>query len=112
MKHSQQFSLKNVIDYEPLTVSPKTSLLEVLALMSQAWADSCLLSAVSADVLAAPERNSCALVVTDEKLLGIFTERDLVKLAATGRELTGVTVAEVMSRQLVTLTQPLCTESA
>ena len=38
------------------------------------------------------------------KLLGIFTERDIVRLAAAGKNLKNLTVAEIMTPRVITLT--------
>lgn len=74
----------------PFTTSPHTSLEEVIYEMSQ-------------------HRTSCALVVEQlaegdkSQLVGLFTERDVVKLAASGGEIKGVKIAEVMTEKLITL---------
>ncbi|MEO0868326.1 MAG: CBS domain-containing protein [Cyanobacteria bacterium J06642_11] len=46
---------------------------------------------------------SCALVVDDGKILGIFTERDIVRLTARGTALGKLTIAEVMTTPVRTL---------
>jgi CBS domain-containing protein len=47
---------------------------------------------------------ACVLVVEEERLVGIFTERDfLVKVAAAGRSMQGSTLADVMTRAPETL---------
>ncbi len=106
MQPNNFFSLERVIDRQPLTVAPETALTEVISLM-QEWANSCYLTesneASDAD-FTGRVNNSCALVVEDVRLQGIFTERDLVKLIATERDLAEIVVGEVMSRELITLT--------
>ncbi len=47
--------------------------------------------------------HSSVLVVENEQLVGIFTERDLVRLTATQADLRGMNVADVMTKQLHTL---------
>ncbi|MGQ4647836.1 CBS domain-containing protein [Lyngbya aestuarii] len=47
--------------------------------------------------------SSCVLVMEKQQLLGIFTERDLVRLTSEGRNFEDVKVGEVMSRQVITL---------
>ena len=47
--------------------------------------------------------NSCALVVEAEQIVGIFTERDIVRLTAEGRDLGPLRVAEVMTSPVKTL---------
>ncbi len=105
MQPNNFFSLDHVIDPQPLTVTSETPVIEVIRLM-QKWANSCYLTESNdsdADSLARIN-NSCALIVEDAQLQGIFTERDLVKLIARERDLAGITVGEVMSRELITLT--------
>ena len=105
LKQSAIYSsaLKEAIDPEPLVVTSDISVEEVLAMMSQ-LRSSCLLPGADTDSLEASEflqtiRASCALVVENRaelsgteallsrspKLLGIFTERDIVRLAAAGK---------------------------
>ena len=100
------FSLELVIDRQPLTVSAETPLDEVISLMHE-WGNSCNIenSEKSDRVDATVYRNnSCVLVVEDNLLQGIFTERDLVKLVATGADTHNVTVRHMMTKEVVTLT--------
>jgi PAS domain S-box-containing protein len=46
---------------------------------------------------------SCVLVVKGNSLLGILTERDVVRLSAQGRPLTEIAIAEVMAHPVITL---------
>ena len=100
-------SLEKLIDRNPLTVAPDTPLVEVINLMSQTWASSCPLpegDTASSESLAASVHTSCALVMERDLVVGIFTERDLVRLVAAGRKLEeGMTVAEVMTQEVMTL---------
>jgi CBS domain-containing protein len=99
-------SLDSVIDRTPLTATSNTLVVEAIALMSQAKENSCELEDTSRSPtleLLKRERNSCLLVVEAGKLIGIFTERDAVKLAASQRDLNGIEIAQVMTRKLVTL---------
>ena len=48
--------------------------------------------------------NSCVLVVSGNRLEGIFTERDLVKLVAAGIDTAKITVGNIMTGEVVTLT--------
>ncbi|MGL5075344.1 MAG: CBS domain-containing protein, partial [Waterburya sp.] len=99
-------SLDSVIDRTPLTATSKTLVGSAIALMSQVKENSCELFDTdrhqTLDLLNR-ERNSCLLVVEARKLIGIFTERDAVKLAASQRDLNGIAIAQVMTRKLVTL---------
>jgi PAS domain S-box-containing protein len=100
-------SLASIVDRQPLTVDPQMLLVEVISLMSQAKGRNCLLPNFdrSPDELeiAVTTHHSSVLVLADERLVGIFTERDLVKIAASQRELKGIKVADVMTTELRTL---------
>ncbi|NJK58618.1 MAG: PAS domain S-box protein [Pleurocapsa sp. SU_5_0] len=99
-------SLESVIDRTPLTASANTLVSSAIALMSQAQENRCELEYTSKSPtleLLNRQRNSCLLIVEAGKLVGIFTERDVVKLAAAQRDLNGITIAQVMTKELVTL---------
>lgn len=121
-------TLDQVIDRFPLAVAPNTPLIEVVTLMGQIHSSCpveqdipCVpLNPPTTEVspsLAAPiigeSRAGCVFVIEDSTqefskpsiLKGIFTERDLVQLIASGQKLRGTTVAEVMSMPVVTLTE-------
>ena len=120
-------TLDRVIDRSPLTVAPDTPLSEVITLMGQ-QRPSCSLNAdiPPTDIyqqlteIANPltssalrdARGICVFVVEksssqsaqNSQLQGIFTERDLVDLIASGKNLKNVTIAEVMRQPAATLT--------
>lgn len=48
-------------------------------------------------------RVGCVLVTDHDTLVGIFTGRDAVNLLAEGRNPEGLTLAEVMTRKVITL---------
>ncbi len=125
-------ALDRAIDPNPPIVSPETSLEEVLALMSQVRS-SCPLpdpdDSVQTNILHSV-RASCVLVLegspaVSEQLntiretgklpdrsaqilaskVGIFTERDIVKMTAAGINLKSVKVADVMTAPVITLTE-------
>ena len=48
-------------------------------------------------------RMSCAFVVEADQLVGIFTERDIVRLTAAGANLSEMAIAAVMTRNVTTL---------
>ena len=123
-------TLDQVIDHYPSTVAPDTPLSEVITLMGQRR-PSCSLNAdiPPTDIyqqlteIANPPTSSacrdaagiCVFVVEkslekfssnsaqNSQLQGIFTDRDLVDLIASGKNLKGVTVAEVMRQPAATL---------
>jgi PAS domain S-box-containing protein len=102
-------SLGSIVDRQPLIVAPDLSLAEVIYLMSQAKGHTCLLSDSSTTPnsnpleISAAARHSSVLVIGDNRLVGIFTERDLVKLTASQTDLQGVTVGDVMTTDPTTL---------
>jgi PAS domain S-box-containing protein len=91
-----QTSLDCVIDRSPLTIAPSGLVLDAIALMNEAQDG----RGESSSIVA---RAGCILAVEDRQLLGIFTERDVVRLIAAGRDLTGVKMAEVMTSQPITI---------
>ena len=112
-------SLASIVDRQPLTVDPDMPLIEVISLMSQAKGRNCLLpdtgvSSASATPLAqsfSPNNTphqSAVLVLVNDRLVGIFTERDLVKLTASQCSLQYVKVGEVMTTELQTLVLSDC----
>lgn len=68
-----------------LQVAPTTSVVEVLQAMAQTWA-------------------SCVLIVDRQRPVGIFTERDAVESISAGIQLDHLTIANVMTPKVITLT--------
>jgi CBS domain-containing protein len=100
--------LEDAIDKRPLVVTPNTSLIDVVNLMNQTRGNSCLLPDFDSEMGFSSmqgTRSSCILVIEENKLLGIFTERDVVKLTAMGRDFTGVKIADVMIHPVITLVE-------
>ena len=113
--------LKSVIEYSPLIVTPETPILVAIAMISQAHYSSCLLDserALSDDGLSndvrskdanqSPQlgvRNSCVLVKQDNKLVGIVTARDVVKITAQEIDLRNTIVADFMTSPIITMPQ-------
>ncbi len=103
---NQHFLLEQVIYRHPLVVAPETPLAEIIDLMSQSLTGICFLTEDDSplnDSLVDRFSTSCVLVMVDTQLLGIFTEWDMVRLIATGGTLTGLAIADVMTRQVITL---------
>ncbi len=82
-------------------VSPETPLLDAIAAMTEAR-QHCLLEA---SPLSLALESGCILLITSGHLVGIITERDLVRLGAAGIPLDGKTVAEVMISPVITLAE-------
>ncbi|WP_019500357.1 CBS domain-containing protein [Pseudanabaena sp. PCC 6802] len=104
-------TLEEVVDRYPLTVAADTSLLEAIDLMDITRGRSCLLSDVNSpsnELFKCETRASCVLVLQGERLIGIFTERDIVRFTAAGIDFEGVKVADVMTQPVITLHQSQC----
>jgi PAS domain S-box-containing protein len=100
--------VEQLIDRTPLRVTPETLVSDAIARMSQVIESYCGYdhSGLSLQVSwrTGMKPSSCVLVVEGSQLLGIFTERDLVKWVTAETNLSQLTIANVMSRSLVTLT--------
>lgn len=97
--------IESAIDRSPLIISPNILLQDAIAIMGQARGSSCQISnnQEAESQLADNKRSSCALIMENEKLEGILTERDIVKLTAEELIFESLTVAEVMTKPVVTL---------
>jgi signal transduction histidine kinase len=80
----------------PLTVTPDRLLLDVLAEMN------------AAD----PTESKCVLILDNYRVVGIFTDRDLVRLTCQALVLTDLTIAEVMTQPVTTLHEDAFTDLA
>lgn len=98
-------NLDDAIERHPLIVSPTTSLVEAIALIGEAHSRNCLLTdyLVSSAPPVKEVRASCVLVMQDRKLLGILTERDVVRLTAQAVNFAQATVADVMVYPIISL---------
>ncbi|MEG5135896.1 MULTISPECIES: CBS domain-containing protein [unclassified Microcoleus] len=96
--------LDRSIDRHPLTVAPETPIAQVLAIMNPMRV-SCQLCSEKQKVLPGPTKRSCVIVVEDDRPIGIFTERDIVKLTTVAACAIGLTIGDVMTRSLITLKQ-------
>ncbi|WP_445626340.1 PAS domain S-box protein [Nostoc sp. DSM 114167] len=101
-------SLNHVINYSPLTINPDSFVIEAILLMSKQgcinYASSNLNSSLNLTFGNQP-KSGCVLVMDGGNLLSIFTERDVVRLIASRIDLSGVTMAEVMTQPVITLRQ-------
>lgn len=104
-------ALEQAIDHDPLTVTVETSLIDVLSLMSQVRS-SCQLSCEynplhlennHIDYHFGEVRASCVLIMDGRKVIGVFTERDIVQLTAAGQSIKDVKIGEIMTRSVVRL---------
>ncbi len=99
-------NLYHVINRTPLTINPDSYVVEAIILMSQERCNNYPpnSSNILLDLRLKDESLSdCVLVVEEGYLLGIFTEKDVVKLIASGIDLSTVTMAQVMRQPVATL---------
>jgi CBS domain-containing protein len=87
--HLNTESVKFAHPTEPLIVAPGDSIRDVLTTMKE-------------------HREACVLVMEGEQLVGIFTERDALRIMAHGHDLDR-SIAEVMATQIetISLEQPV-----
>ena len=76
--------VKDVMKREVIAINPDISIREASKVMSQ-------------------HNIGSLLVLDDEKLVGILTERDILNLVAKGENLDEVKVKDVMSRNVITI---------
>ncbi|EDX83015.1 PAS fold family [Synechococcus sp. PCC 7335] len=98
-------SVYQALDIQPLKVNPQTPLNEVIHLMTQASAH-ChipLQNRNSLEPSAMAQHTDCVLVMDNHQLVGILTEKDIVRLSATNTTITGRTAAEAMTHPVRTL---------
>ncbi|MEG4324300.1 CBS domain-containing protein [Microcoleus sp. herbarium5] len=82
--YDTQSLLEQAIDPKPPMLPPDTPLKVAIAAMTQASA-------------------SCILIAFEQQLLGIFTERDVVKITASEILLAGVAISEVMTENPIAI---------
>lgn len=101
------------IDLHPLTIPPETWLTDALQLLHQAPPDRpgenlAEMGAIEPDTASA--KASCLLIVEAGQVVGILTERDLVKLIAQNCDFAEVRVAEVMTQPVITCRRSDCSD--
>ncbi|NEQ31008.1 MAG: PAS domain S-box protein [Leptolyngbya sp. SIO4C5] len=99
-----------LMNRQPLIVSPTESVAAVIEQMAYVRGVSCALTAereqaVDLAAIAAEIDVGYALVMTAGELTGIFTERDLVALVAQEVDLNRLAIAAVMSQPVITINQ-------
>lgn len=76
--------IENAIARDPLIVSPETPVIDAISAMNR-------------------DQSNYVLIMEKEKLLGIFTERDVVKLTDLEMSLGKIPISQVMTQKLITL---------
>ena len=97
--------IESAIDRHPLVVTLGTPLSDVVALMSQTRGFSCSLiqKKVFDNLVTQEARASCVLVLEGAKVVGILTERDIVRMTAMGLSLDETPISDVMAYPVITL---------
>ncbi len=99
-----QSELISAIVRHPLIVTPDTTVMAAIASMSGIRiACSSSEDTDRLDELHIQARSSCVSIVEDGKLLGILTERDIVRLCSEQRDLANLPIRDVMTSNVVTL---------
>lgn len=112
--------LRAAIIRDPLTVTSQTPVLEAISRM---WgvksycelfplSDQPKLSASQdfADIIHHDARFNCVVVIEEAQVIGILTERDIVRLTAQQKNLSSLVVGQVMTRPVVTLSESAFTD--
>ncbi|UNU21583.1 PAS domain S-box protein [Microcoleus vaginatus PCC 9802] len=104
--------LRTAIVREPLVVSPDTTVMDAIAQMSgvRSLCNTTRTADGQLDDLHLEARSSCVLVVENEQLVGVLTERDVVRLSAQQRSLENLVLREVMAHPVVTLRESAFTD--
>jgi diguanylate cyclase (GGDEF)-like protein/PAS domain S-box-containing protein len=100
--------LENAIDPNPLIVLPDRPLDQVIELMNQANAYNCRLPGFTSEPTQIDTgSHRCVLVMENQQLMGIFTERDIIDLIANDslNNPNQITIAQVMRARVITLTK-------
>ncbi|MBD2683596.1 MULTISPECIES: PAS domain S-box protein [Nostoc] len=99
-------TLDRVINRTPLTINPDSYVVEAIVLMNQARCNKYAANSLDISLgLSLPEQSltDCVLVMEAGNLLGIFTQKDVVRLIASEIDLSTATMVEVMTQPVVTL---------
>ncbi len=97
--------LMSAIVRDPLVAAPHTLVIAAIAQMSAVRTVCATSFAINRamDHRHLEARSSCVLVVDDDRLVGIVTERDVVQLIAQRRSLGDVTLQDVMTHPVISL---------
>ncbi|MTJ14864.1 GAF domain-containing protein [Anabaena sp. UHCC 0187] len=97
--------LKLAIVRNPLIVQSDTTVTEAITLMSGIRRVCSVAETTDnqQDKLQIEARSSCVLVVENNQPVGIFTERDVVRISAQKRNLANLAIGDVMNHPVVTL---------
>lgn len=99
--HLSSVELQGAILPDPLTVSPDATVQDAIALMGKTYAH-CSTQQPTEQSIQLKAKASCVLVVEENRVVGILTERDVVRLSAQQQSLRHLRVAEVMTQPVIT----------
>lgn len=86
---------------DPIVLPPRTKLVDAALTMAQINQMCSLENTTESEILSS--KSSCVLVMEQGRLLGIVTERDLLKLLTLGMAWQNMTLGEIMSSPVVTV---------
>lgn len=94
----------HAINRYPVTIEPDSDVVDAIGLMYQKKSE--ILPFTSLNVVGNPgnsylQKTNCVLVVKAQKVLGIFTERDIVRLTASEIDVSQVKIAQVMTKPVI-----------
>ncbi len=99
-------ALSRIINTNPVIVTPDTSIVDAIALMVQVPdRNAGLNTSISSIAGVLNPQTNCVLVVDNYSLVGMLTPLDVVRLTLSHSNFTQEKVAEVMTRQVVSLKQ-------
>ncbi|BAU63670.1 multi-sensor hybrid histidine kinase [Stanieria sp. NIES-3757] len=100
------FSLDQVLNPHPLIVNPTTPLIETIGQMNRSCVADCTLDNNDFEFACSPYFPvSCALIMADSQLVGIFTKSDLLRLIAEGKTLAEMTIGEAMTKPVTAFSE-------
>jgi len=104
--------LQSAIVRDPLIVAPNTTVMEAIAQMSGAQSSCHTIHSGDQHLndLHRSARSSCVVVVDQQQVVGILTERDVVHLTAQQQSLDLLVVAQVMAQPVVSLRESAFTD--
>jgi signal transduction histidine kinase/CBS domain-containing protein len=100
-----QGELSSAIVRNPLVVTPETTVVEAIAQMSgiRTICQTANSTHNSLDDINVEERSSCVVVLRDQQLVGILTERDVVRLITQNPTLENLLIRDVMTSSVITI---------
>ena len=107
-----QAELKSTIVRNPLMVTPETTVRDAIAQMSGLRTVCSTSTTIDQQLeqLHINARSSCVLIVENQQILGILTERDMVRLSTKKLSLDSLLIGDVMISPVITLKESAFTD--